>query len=237
MLRMIARWFISRSIDEDRRLPDWLCHWIERHIDVKQFEMRSRQLGDRLKNDAPSWIASQALPASEEPADRRQIVAPQRVSVGGKRTMAWSLAAGVLAASFLFAVAQFPSHRDRVEQSASRKDRPFAPTTAVETISAADREWLVRSWKASRANLDQLQARASDRPRRTRVWKLPGVSVIVEPAKVAGSVTGRALATLDRGIETEQKQLTSDMRTALAFFAYRLPSSMAKLVGWRPPAA
>jgi hypothetical protein len=56
----------------------------------------------------------------------------------------------------------------------------------------------------------------------------------VEPAEAAGSTTGRALATLDRGMLSEQQQLTSDAKTAYSFFAHRLPASLARLVGWRP---
>jgi hypothetical protein len=238
MLHMIAKWFISRSIDENRPIPDWLARWVDRNHDLKQFELQSRQLGHRLKSDAPGWIASQALPASEELAGRRQFVTPQRVSLLGKRPIALSLAAGasVLATGILFTVTQLHSHRDQIEKPVSGTDRRFVETNPVETITAADLEWLVRSWKTSRANLGELQTRAWDLPRRTQDWKMPGVSAIVEPAEVAGSTAGRALATLDHCVEFEQKQLTSDIKTAFSFFAYRLPSSMAKLAGLEPPA-
>jgi hypothetical protein len=238
MLRMIARWYISRSIDEDVRLPNWLRRWIDRDDELKQFEMASRQLDSRLKSDAPGWIASQATGAVEEAVRPQTMVAVTTKSSRRERTIAWSLAASAIAAGAFFAIAwlqsaKLPLNEDRVEQSLPGAEKHLALTPSTDTMSAVDREWLITAWKRSRANLGRLKAHAEDLPRRVEVLKMPDASTVVEPAAVAGSTAGRALATLDRGMESERQQLTSDVRAAFSFFAYRLPESVARLVGWQ----
>jgi hypothetical protein len=244
MLRMIARWFISRSIDEDVRLSNWLRRWIDCDEELKQFEILSQQLGNRLKKDAPHWIASQALPADEQTspeitpshsAPLRSRLVVQRV-VRRKRKVAWSLAACALAACALLAFSRLQTEGDHAGQPRLLQDRGLAQAPASETISAADREWLVAALKTGRIQLGRLQAQATELPRRARVVELPGVAAIVEPTEVAGMTAGRALANLDRGMQSEQQQLNSDIKAAVTFFAYRLPASMARLVGWQPPA-
>jgi len=235
MLHMIARWLISRSIDEGHPLPGWLRRWIDRDDELEQFEMLSRQLGCRLKGDAPGWIASRSLPAGEESAGRRGIVGGQRAANRRNRRLAWSLAACAVAACAGFAIARLQMEPDHRERPIPSGDDTMVQMPATATITVADREWLAAAWKTSRTNFGQLQARAKDLPRRAERWRLPGAS-IVEPVEVAGSTAGRALATLGRGMDSEQRQLTSDMQTAFSFFTYRLPASVGKLVGWRPPA-
>jgi hypothetical protein len=232
MLHLIVKWFISRSIDEDRPLPDWLERWIDRNDDLKQFQKRSRQLGNRLKNDAADWIERPVSPAAADSTHHQQVVMPQRASPRLKRTIIRSLAAGALGAICLLAIFQWRSPRDQAGQPVSGNDREIPRVTAVVTMSEADRERLVSRLTGSRAILGQWQARAKDLPGPALDWKLPRVSVIVEPAEVAGSATGQALATLDRGMESEQQRLTSEVKTAYSFFAHRLPSSLARLVGW-----
>jgi hypothetical protein len=238
MLRMIARWFISRSIDEDVRLPNWLRQWIDRDDELKRFELASRQLDSRLKSDAPGWIASQATGAVEEAVGPRQMVAVTTKSSRRERTIAWWLAASAIAAGAFFGIAwlqsaRLPLNEDHFEQSLPGADKRLAATPSTETISAVDREWLIIAWKRGRVNFGRLKAHAEYLPREVEVLKMPDASTIIEPAVVAGSTAGRALAALDRGMESEQQQLTSDVRTAFSFFAYRLPASMARLVGWQ----
>src|SRR4051794_26974483 len=77
MLRSIARWFISRSIDQAAPLPDWLRRWIDRDDEVARFEAASRQLVGRMKNEAPAWIASQSARSLEEAGQPLRMVAGQ----------------------------------------------------------------------------------------------------------------------------------------------------------------
>jgi hypothetical protein len=238
MFRMLARWLISRSIDEGRRVPDWLRHWIDRDHDLKQFEKLSRQLGDDLKKDSGGWIASQASAAGEELAGRRRLVVAEPATFRLRHRGAWSLASlslgtGALAACAWFVVARLQAPPDRAEQPTPDAQRQVVQTPEAVTITAADREWLATTWRTTQANFNQLQARARALPARAEILKLPGVSTIVEPAETAGSTTGRALATLDRGMLWQQQQLADDAKTAFSFFTYRLPASLARLVGWR----
>jgi hypothetical protein len=224
----------------------WLRPWIDRDEELKQFERLSRRLGDQLKDDACGWIASQAvsseaLPGSATSVGRERCVMAQPATFRGDRRLRWALGAlgaTALATCAWFAVARWQWQGAQAQQRHQDESREIAqappmPTTAA-TISAADREWLSATWNSSRASLGQWQARAQELPGRTEMLKLPGLSAIVEPAEAVGSTAGRALATLDRGMQSEEQQLTSDAKAAYSFFAHRLPASLARLVGWRP---
>jgi hypothetical protein len=242
MLHRIARWLISRSIDEDRPVPVWLRRWIDRDEELRQFETQSRQLEGRLKDDACGWIASQArsseaFTGSATSVGRQRRVIAQPATFRGERILRWALGAlgaMALATCAWFAVARWPWQRAEAERHGQDESRQIAQAPATPTISAADRKWLSATWNSSRASLGQWQARAQELPGRMETLKLPALSAIVEPAEAVGSTTGRALATLDRGMQSEEQQLTSDAKAAYSFFAYRLPASLARLVGWRP---
>ena len=64
MLRVIAQWWISSAIDQDRPLPGWLRRWVQRDPELMQYELMMRQLGDRLKGEAADWVSRPSLPAS-----------------------------------------------------------------------------------------------------------------------------------------------------------------------------
>lgn len=237
MLRTIFEWLISRSIDQDRPLPDWLKRRVDRDDDLKQFEVRSRQLGDRLRVEAADWIASGASAKANDSALRRQIVTQHRNAPGrGRQKIVWTLLAGSMAAMLVFAVFQLGSPGDRVARLDPGRDPHLAKAPPVKKTPDPDHKSLVRWLKDKEAKLGQLRSRMNELPSPTEDWKLPDVSVIVEPAKAAGSSAGHALAILDRGVESEQQLLKSELQTAFSFFAYRLPTSVAKLVGWKPPA-
>lgn len=237
MFHRIARWLISRSIDEDRSVPHWLRSWIDRNEGLKDFETMSRQIGRQLKSDAREWISSQALPGRVESVLSRRLFTPNAVSLARVRIMRRSVGAMILgttgvAACAWFTIGHFRSHSDQVKQSDAEGGRPIAEAHPTGTITSADREWLATVWRRSRTKLGQLQARATSLPGGAEILNLPSRSAIMQPAQVVASTTGRALAMLDRGIDSEQKQLTSDARAAFSFFAHRLPASLAKLVGW-----
>ncbi|HEV3338803.1 MAG TPA: hypothetical protein VG125_00555 [Pirellulales bacterium] len=233
MLHLIARWLISRSIDEDRRAADWLRRWIDRDERLKRFETLSRQLGSQLKDDARVWTASRELPAGAKSPIRPRGVVSRPASVRRPRSVGWSLAlsGAALAACAWFVLGHLPSAGDRSGPPGPSEKHGVAQAPAK--ITAADREWLATAWKTSRAHLGQWRPRAGVLPGRTESLKLPGLAPVVE---AAGSTAGRGLAALDRSMASEQQQLASDAKAAFSFFTYRLPTSMARLVGWRPRA-
>jgi hypothetical protein len=241
MLHTIARWLISRSIDEKRRVPDWLRHWIDGDAELKRFEMLSRQLEVRLKDDARGWIAgqeqpSEALPTGETSASRQRRVVARPASFRRERSVVWSLAAlgtTAVAAGALYAIARLQPQGVQAERRDDAENREIARIPATVTITTADREWLATAWNTGRVNLGQWQARALDLPVRMEISELPDLSAIVQPAESAGSTAGRALATLDRGMLSEQQRLTAGAKSGLSFFAYRLPAGVARLVGWQ----
>lgn len=241
MFRLVAKWLISRSIDDDRPAPNWLRHWIDRDHELKQFELLSRQLVRRLKDDSRGRIAS--LPSlTGEPSARRQrhVTGHPASRRRGHRVDpslgTLSLGALTLAACVGFLVGQLPSHRDQLERSEHEETQHIAKPPATAKIDAADREWLATTWKTSRTTLGQLRSQIRTVSGRTDVVKLSNLSAIIKPAEAAGSSAGRALATLDRSMQSQQQQLASDAKATFAFFTRRLPTSVAKLVGWPPQA-
>lgn len=237
MLRRIARWLISRSIDEGRHVPQWLRKWIERDDKLKDFETLSQRLGAQLKDDAADWISSQKLPRRVETVLPRRLVRPNAVSHRRKRAVRGAVGAmlfGTTAAACVwFTMSHSRSPTDQAKQPKPEETRHIVKENPAVPITAADREWLQTAWRRSRANLSQLHERATNLPGRSDLLNVSGYSAIIEPAETAGSATGRALAMLDRGMTSQQQQLTSDSRAAVSFFVERLPASLAKLVRWK----
>lgn len=234
MLRVIVKWMISRSIDEGRPVPAWVRRKIDGDQELKQFELRSRQLGLRLKSEADGWIARQSTPVTEPSLRTEQVSANKSL-----RRMMWFAGAGVAvsAATIGLTVALNRSEVDSPIQTGPDSGQSVAATKrTVETDLEVAKvgEWLIQSVNKSHATFEQLHSRTPTLPIRFESLKLPTVAQLTEPAKVAGSTASQAFTMLDRGLETEQKRLTSEVRSAFSFFTYRLPMSLAKLAGRNP---
>lgn len=250
MLHFVAKWLISRSIDENRRTADWLRRWIDRDDELKRFEILSRQLGDRLSDDAHRWTCRQEIPTGARSADRihsssfaprkgvpsrsesRQCAAQHWAR--RKSRVAWSAGGLTLATAAVmvcawFVIGRLHSREDRAKQPDAAENRRIAATAK---LTAADRAWVVAAWKTGHKNLVRLRARGLPRAN-SEIPKLPDLAPIAEPAEAAGSTVGHVLATLDRGMEAEQQKLAFEAKAAFSFFAHRLPVGIARLVGWR----
>jgi hypothetical protein len=235
MPRFIIKWIISRAIDEDQPLPDWVRRTVDRDEELKQFERNSLRLCERLKHDAPGWIAAQAVPEAivREGTDQKNAARPSVVS-DRRRVIGWSLSVAALAACILFVVFNGVPQINRQAQPVLTNHPEEVPESERVQITDADREWLVQSLKNTQKTLDQVDSLIRDLPDRTANWKLPPISVIADQAESIGSTAGHALVVLDRGMASEQKRLKSEVQSAVSFFTRRLPDSMARLAGLRP---
>jgi hypothetical protein len=233
MLHFVAKWLISRSIDENRRPAGWLGRWIDRDDELRRFEILSRQLGDRLSDDARSRISSQQMATGGRLPGRPRVVLARQAPFRRRRSVAWSvggltLGTAVVVACAWFVIGRLHSKGERATQPDPAEDGRIVATAK---LTAADRERVVRAWKTGHESLMRLRLHAFT-PRH-EMSNPPDLSPIVEPAEAAGSTVGQVLATLDRGMESEQEKLAFDAKAAFSFFAHRLPASIAKLVGWR----
>jgi hypothetical protein len=229
-MRTIVKWYISRSLDRGVRLPRWVRARIDCDLKLRRFESLARQLDDRLRRDAPEWIAIEAKESRDDVRVTRPLVSSQSYPLHGRR---WAAAAGALAAGVAVVLANLPSGGDQVDRPIRSGDGQRAVTAHAGTNSALDRQWLIAAWNSGRASIHQIRVRSIGLRDRVTVPKMPDFSTILEPTEIAGSIAGRTAATLDSGIQLQLRQVSSDLRTAVSFFAHRLPASAAKLAGLR----
>jgi|GEM_PF-6509718 len=234
MLRMIAKWMISRSIDEDRAIPGWIRRRIDGDQELKQFELRSRQLGERMKSDAAVWVATTTVPVAK-PFPEFQAGAKARGSRNMVRlTSAWTFASAAAVVAVLTLNRPRQNPPDQAGQATNQSIIVTEPIVAADRESLDMREWMIRTVKKSRATLEELRSSARVLPIRPKELKLPHFSELLEPAKVAGSSTGHVYLILDERLATEQKLLVSELKSAYSFFTHRLPTGIVKLAGRSP---
>lgn len=231
MIRTIFKWFISRSIDQSVRLPHWVRSWIDRDQELRHFESLARQLGSRLKRDAPAWIAIQAVPVTDNASASRVLASIPASPSLVRRRIAWSLAAGALAASVVFVLASLPGGGDQINQPIPSGDVSPVAISHDETSSALKRQWLITAWKTGQTSFNQLKVHSADLRSRLDVPQMPDFSTIREPSRIVGAIAGRMAVAFDSGIRLQRQQFTSDLQSAFSFFTHRLPATAAKLVG------
>jgi hypothetical protein len=233
MIRTICKWFISRSIDHQAPLPHWVRRCIDRDHELRHFESLARQLGSRLRGDAPAWIAIQAVQITDNESAPRPLASTQASTSLVRRRIGWSLAAGALAASVVIALIKLAGDGDQKNRPTPSSDVQSVAISHDQTSTALDRQWLITAWKTGRTSFHQIKAHSVDLRSRIEVPDMPEFSTIGEPAKIAGSIAGRMAATLDSSLQSQRQQFTSDLHSAFAFFIHRLPATAAKLVGLR----
>jgi hypothetical protein len=231
MIRTICKWFISRSIDQKAPLPHWVRKCIDRDHELRHFESRARQVGSRLRRDAPAWSAIQAVEISDNERASRQLASAQASHSLVRRRIGWSLAGGALAAGVVIALIKLLDGGDQVYRPNPSGDGQSVAISHDQSSSALDRQWLITAWNTGRTTFHQLKARSVNLRSRIEVPDMPDFSTIREPAIIAGSIAGRAAATIDSGIQSQRRQFTSDLQSAFAFFTHRLPATAAKLLG------
>jgi hypothetical protein len=233
MIRAIVKWYISRSLDRGVRLPRWVRARIDCDGELRQFESLARRLDDRLRRDAPEWIAIQAKESRDDVRAARPLAFAQTDPAPSRRWIAWAAAACALAAGVVVVLANLPSGGDQVDTPIRTGDGQPVAKVHTEANSALDRQWLIAAWNSGRASIHQIRVHSIGFRDRVTVPKMPDFSTILEPTEIAGSIAGRTAATLDSGIQLQLRQVNSDLRIAVSFFVQRLPASAAKLVGLR----
>jgi hypothetical protein len=209
MMRTIAKWFVSRSLDQNVLLPRWVRKRIDSQPELKQFELLAKRLDSQLKQDAPAWAVLQATQVMEETCDssERTLAPTNRWRVSSK--MSWSVAVGALAASVIFLVLNSWSTNNKTRQN----------------------QLLIATWKTTQTGINHLKTYSDELSSHVEVPNFSQLITMIEP-EFRGSIASRAAASLD-SVQLQQKQFASDLRLAISFFTHRLPATAAKLVGLR----
>ncbi len=238
MLRTIGKWLIGRAIEREAPLPRWLRWWVDRDEELSRFESASQRLGALLRRDAAGWMARQTLEVRKELTGSALVRWSDPPRGWTRRRTAWSLTACALAASALFALANWPTTgHDAAPPDSSGGGRlangQLASDRDVESIPRIERQRLIAAWRAGRANVNEWKERVKGVSGKIEVLGLREAAAIFAPAEAAGATTERVLAALDAAMASQRQELTSGMRSAYVFFAHRLPASVAHLVGWQ----
>ena len=238
MLRLIAKWYISRSIDCNRYLPAWVDRRIARDRQLKQFYDQSKRLAARLRSTEPEFVSSFGTVGG------RDVELPRLSTARSTRSTALLGAFSVgLAAVVLFALAPF-FHRSHKDNLSVPSENPLAH---ADTNSGSDPHEpiridpeQVRSMIASGRSLIQ---RLKPSPERTSEPVLNAdldqlaafvnldVKQAIEPVADLGTNYGVLLSKLDRHVESENRQLISGGVDAWKYFVRKLPQSAASLAG------
>ncbi|WP_428306096.1 hypothetical protein [Lacipirellula sp.] len=211
MRRLIAEWLVSRSLDAGREPPRWLRGWLQRDEEAARFEDDARTLAASLRTDAASWRAVDPAAGRERKAAAVTANAPQ--------PRRW-LATGLLAGSAAVIGALWLATSGPAEP----QPRSIAATPAEAALLVAVVE---EGWFAADELLPFGEPFAE--------WPRLEPPLHGSPAATLGAATGaatrRALAAVDDQVRRQRDALGSQVNASLAFFAYRLPNSAAKVVG------
>lgn len=217
MLRSILKWRISEAIDRGAALPPAVRRRVANDPELAAYEAAAGDLCQRLRAEAPAWVERHvddpAVAAARRLAPMHERV--PRTAASARRTAArrWGVPLA-LAASALVALALWES----------TGDRPYR------RLGEADRQRIVAALQSGRANLAQV-ATVIKRFDADVEWP-----ALPRPAGLASGQRARAsaermLTAFDDGLKEQQHELAASARSAYAFFAVRLPASMATLVG------
>lgn len=227
MFRAFGKWMIGRASERETPLPAWLRRWAERDEKLARFAAASRRLGPLLRRDAAPWMELQAEevrivrrpPARARGAGQRPVRAARR-----RMTGAWA-ACGLAAALVLAA------HTWQAPRGDQLAVTPPDRGGQVATISPSEREQLILAWRAGRANLGAWQARVKGATRRIGALEMRHAALKFPRAGIADAAAERVLTALDAAAAAQRRELADGVKSAYAFFAQRLPASVATLVG------
>lgn len=182
----IARWFVSRSIDEGRAVPSWVARRMERDETLRQFDLASRRMIQRLQDDAPQWMSTRA--------DQQWFNArfDRTGSLARTRAVGW-WAAPAIATGLLLTVALRPNPPD-----SGGLPTPDLAQHAPETVPL-DFQHLRDRMISGRQLIDRFTADARELSEAV-VLPQPSQAVALTARRAidAGSLFGRSLAILDR---------------------------------------
>jgi hypothetical protein len=207
MRRFLAQWLVSRSLDAGREPPRWLRDWLAGDAESNRYEAAARQLATSLRTDAAAW-------RSIDPAAGRRLQPAQAAGGAWQRWLiAGALASCLAVIAFVWQAAVAPS--ERVANTPSVAD-------AALFVAAMEEGWL-----ATEEILPFGETFSS--------WPMLEPSLRNSPtvafSAAAGAATRLTFEAVDDQVRQQRDALGNRVNATLSFFAYRLPSSAAKVVG------
>jgi hypothetical protein len=207
MRRLIAEWLVSRSLDAGREPPRWLRAWLQRDEVATRFDADARTLAASLRADAAAW-------RSIDPAAGRRLEPAQAVKSAGVRWLVAGTLAGCLTViAFAWQTVEAPPKH--------RSDASSAADAAL-LVAAMEEGWL-----AAEGILPFSEPFASWHTLEPAIHASPTVAL----SAAAGAATRLTFEAVDEQVRQQRDALGNRVNATVSFFAYRLPSSAAKIVG------
>lgn len=207
MRRVLAQWLVSRSLDAGREPPRWLRTWLAGDAESARYEAAARQLATSLRTDAAAW-------KSIDPAAERRLQPLQAVGGGWSR---W-LVGGALASCLAVIAFAWQATKASPERLAD------APSAADAALLAAAME---EGWLATEEILPLGEPFASWATLEPALRNSPTIAF----SAAAGAATRLTFEAVDDQVRQRRDALGNRVNATLSFFAHRLPSSAAKVVG------
>ncbi len=250
MIRHIAKWFISRSLDKVKPIPAWVRFLMRHDQSLRLFAERSAELANRLRLDAVEWtgeIQPKSTSISLSAGTRLNLAGNNTRSAIASRAVPWSLAtAAILVAVVAMYSRQWTSketERTGIEHIVSNDSSASVDLRATaEEKSKFGSELLAATINSSTRMIQEMSPKQlSPFLEPTPVAKLlsgndllsgwPFPTSIEASTDLAGDVTGKVFLSLNDGMQAEQLQLLEDLKKAANYFSRKLPQRAVKLVG------
>jgi hypothetical protein len=239
MLRLLAKWYISRLIDCDRAMPAWVERWVARDPSLQQFFEQSQRLAARFRateSTPPHRFVEESYVGIETPA--RVASARPNFATARFATFSVGLAATAVLAMILFLNQSIKDRSGsapdiaRVGKVSGSKSYPVEanqidPAQMRELIASG--ESLVQSLK-QRLRKTAEPAIGIDYARASALVDLD-VNQVIKPVSDLGSGYGELLLQFDHHVEEENRRIISDGISSWHFFVNKLPRSAASLAG------
>jgi hypothetical protein len=250
MIRQIAKWYISRSLDHEKPIPLWVRYWIRRDRELQMFADRSVELASRLRHDASEWTTDHQRTLL--PKSLPSITHSTQAGIGSDSTKSqlvwhWSLATAAVLIAIIALYSRPWSNRGTDAQQIvhiGSNDRSNGGNAQIlgEEKRKLGSDLLAATFKTSSRLIQQINAQQMNQDIESftsrnlvtqkdllKAWPLS--KSIESSTSVAASATSNVLLSLNDGMRTEQLQLIDDLKKAADYFSRKLPQRAVKLVG------
>lgn len=256
MIRLIAKWYISRSIDCNRAMPGWVEREMDSDSSLKEFYRQSQKLAVRLRTTRAA-STNQLGHAINGGVD----LAARFANVRRDRTMApLTILAIGLAAIILLSLAPFSRqpvtdkllHPTEFTKAASPNMPPAMAVDPNRLASGYPDAEDSKAQDSDEEKADQLRKLMTGGRRLVQILKQqasnaePALEVgydqlstiaslevdeMIRPVSDLGTSYGALLSNFDHHVESKNRRLISDGIGAWNFFLQKLPSRTASLAG------
>jgi hypothetical protein len=254
MIRFVAKWYISRSIDCDMPLPDWVADRMAKDRQLNHHYQQALHLAKRLRNEpanaetvqvdatgfTPQVVGSKAQ-QNLLPADK--LLRHEWLAGRSRKVMFCAGLAAMILLTFsswsLFSDAQMSNGTDTPNTELVVKQEPISKDPAklkskTQEIAQASRSIMEKLQGKSQQIADSLvQAEEivalfkSDEGQSGSTY----VSTFVDSTSDLGSRYGQVLNSLGEHCQSEKEQLISQGADAVRYFVRDLPLHAIKLAG------